>query len=181
MGKTGRRWFAEERPNCAVSAWVHQSPLLVGQSSALWDNLLELQPNPSQHWITLVCREIQPWAITCYHNAGINGSVSTGTYDHHVVCLYQFSFNEELKHFRKPFCQGVAALNDVDTVITGAGCQPCQPGQLCWGHRGDLAGHLGEGLGNSLLVLTDFRQVGLPPRAHEYLLQILNQRDLVCS
>lgn len=26
--------------------------------------------------------------ITCYHNAGINGSVSTGTNDHHIVCLY---------------------------------------------------------------------------------------------
>lgn len=49
--------------------------------------LRQLTKNPhSMGWLCFAWRNC--WDLTCYHNAGINGSISASTDDHHVVCLY---------------------------------------------------------------------------------------------
>lgn len=97
--------------------------------------------------------------LTCDSNTGVNGGIPAGTDNDHIVGLGEFPLDEQPEHLREALGQGVSTLNNMHTVITGAGGQAGQPGQLCRSHRCCCAGGWREGLWRRLLVLPYLCQV----------------------
>lgn len=134
-----------------LTASANQNPKTNGGDPLFWE------PGQSIVWLSHWPRG---WpALTCDSNAGVNGGIPAGTDDDHIVGLGEFPLDEQPEHLGEALGQGVSALDDMHTVVAGAGGQTRQPGQLCRSHGCCCAGGWREGLWGRLLVLPYLGQV----------------------